>query len=201
MVLTKENVAAHAVTEHLVSLQMPDYIQDKMGRLVRYYEQNRKGSYTPLDILLSNRNQVIRQKSLLIGCGGGFQQECSQQFSPVADWMSSVDLFLGDEGQQYGNMEEAVSVARTPATCLEVWSGDHRQTPGGLKKSIAAPRRPFMSSGPMIRQSALALVIATVARAYASSSSTICSSSGRARKYFLRPPVRKPTLVLARITV
>ena len=29
----------------------------------------------------------------------------------------------------------------------------------------------------------------------------ICSSSGRARKYFLRPPVRKPTLVWARITV
>ena len=135
MVLTKENVAAHAVAEHLVSLQLPDHIQGKMGRLVGYYEQNRKGSYTPLDILPSNRNQVIRQKSLLIGCGGGFQQECSQQFSPVADWMSSVDLFLEDEGQQYGNMEEAASVARTPATCLEVWSGDHRQTPGGLKKS------------------------------------------------------------------
>ena len=117
------------------SLQMPDYLQEKMGRLVGYYEQNRKGSYTPLDILPSNRNQVIRQKSLLIGCGGGFQQECSQQFSPVADWMGSVDLFLEDEGQQYGNMEEAASVARTPAACLEVWSGDHRQTPGGLKKS------------------------------------------------------------------
>ena len=56
-----------------------------------------------------------------------------------------------------------------------------------------------MSSGPMIRQSALALVIATVARAYASSSWTICSSSGRARKYFLRPPVRNPTLVWARM--
>ena len=129
MVLAKENIAAHAVAEHLVSLQLPDHIQGKMGRLVGYYEQNRKGSYTPLDILPSNRNQVIRQKSLLIGCGGGFQQECSQQFSPVADWMSSVDLFLEDEGQQYGNMEEAASVARTPATCLEVWSGDHRQTP------------------------------------------------------------------------
>ena len=138
MVLTKENIAAHAVAEHLVSLQMPDYIQEKMGRLVGYYEQNRKGSYTPLDILPSNRNQVLRQKSLLIGCGGGFQQECSQQFSPVADWMGSIDLFLEDEGQQYGNMEEAATVARTPATCLEVWSGDHRQTPGGLKKSQEA---------------------------------------------------------------
>ena len=55
--------------------------------------------------------------------------------SNLALWMGSVDLFLEDEGQQYGNMEEAASVARTPATCLEVWSGDHRQTPGGLKKS------------------------------------------------------------------
>ena len=64
MVLTKENIAAHAVAEHLVSLQMPDFLQEKMGRLVGYYEQNRKGSYTPLDILPSNRNQVIRQKSL-----------------------------------------------------------------------------------------------------------------------------------------
>ena len=55
--------------------------------------------------------------------------------------------------------------------------------------------------GPMMRQSALALVMATVVLAQASSSCTICSSSGRARKYFLRPPVRKPTLVWARRTV
>ena len=67
MVLTKENIAAHAVAEHLVSLQMPDYLQEKMGRLVGYYEQNRKGSYTPLDILPSNRNQVLRHGR---GCHG-----------------------------------------------------------------------------------------------------------------------------------
>ena len=35
--------------------------------------------------------------------------------------MSGVDLFLEDEGKQNGNMEETASVARTPATCLEVW--------------------------------------------------------------------------------
>ena len=56
MVLTKENVAAHAVAEHLVSLKLSDRIQGKMGRLVGYYEQNCKGSYTPLDIPPSNRN-------------------------------------------------------------------------------------------------------------------------------------------------
>ena len=60
--------------------------------------------------------------------------------------MGSVDLFLEDEGQQYGNMEEAASVARTPATCLEVWSGDHRQTPGGLKKSKES--KVLMSTSP-----------------------------------------------------
>ena len=52
--------------------------------------------------------------------------------------MGSIDLFLEDEGQQYGNMEEAATEARTPDTCLEVWSGDHRQTPGGLKNSQEA---------------------------------------------------------------
>ena len=60
IVLTKENVAAHAVAEHLVSLQLPDHIQGKIGRLVGYYEQNRKGFYTPLDIPPSNWNQVLR---------------------------------------------------------------------------------------------------------------------------------------------
>jgi len=84
-VLTKENVAAQAVAEHLVSLRLPHHIQGKMGRLVGYYEQNRKGSWTPLDISLSNRNQSLRQKSLIIGCGGGLQQECGQPFSPVAE--------------------------------------------------------------------------------------------------------------------
>ena len=61
--------------------------------MVGCHKQNRKGSYTPLDILPSNRNLV----------------------GPVADWMSSVDLFLRMRGQQHGNMEEAASVAQN--TC------------------------------------------------------------------------------------
>ena len=63
----------------------------------------------------------------------GFNKNVASSLSLVAQWMSTVDLFLED-GQQYGNMEDAAS-ARTPATCLEVWSGNHRQTPGGLEKS------------------------------------------------------------------
>ena len=122
MVVTKENVAAHAIAEHLVALQLPQEVQQLMGRLVGYYEQRRKGSGTPLDLPVENRNHHIRQKSLLIGCGGGFLMECGQPYSPVSDWIKQVDLVLEDEGQQYGNMEEAATIARTPRTCFEIWS-------------------------------------------------------------------------------
>ena len=46
MVLTKENVAAHAVAEHLVSLQLPDHIQGKMGRLVGYHDKQNDDTST-----------------------------------------------------------------------------------------------------------------------------------------------------------
>ena len=75
-----------------------------------------------------------------MGCGGGFLQECGQPYSPVSDWIKQVDLVLEDEGQQYGNMEEAATIARTPRTCFEIWSGDHRQTPGGLQQTEEAKK-------------------------------------------------------------
>lgn len=128
MVVTKENVAAHAFAEHLVALQLPQELQQLMGRLVGYYEQKRKSAGTAIDIPVENRNHHIKNKSLLIGCGGGFLQECGQPYSPVADWIAQADIVLEDEGQQYGNMEESSTIARTPRTCLEIWPGDHRQT-------------------------------------------------------------------------
>ena len=72
MVVTKENVAAHAFAEHVVALRLPQDVQQLMGRLVGYYEHRRKGAGTPLDLPIENRNNHIRQKSLLLGCGGGF---------------------------------------------------------------------------------------------------------------------------------
>ena len=39
MVVTKENVAAHAFAEHFVALQLPEEVQTKMGRLVGHYKQ------------------------------------------------------------------------------------------------------------------------------------------------------------------
>ena len=77
-------------------------------------------------------------KQLLIGCGGGFHQECSQPYSPVAKWMDDVDAALNDEGQQYGNLDEASAVARVPRKCLVIWCGDHKQTPAKLRKTDEA---------------------------------------------------------------
>ena len=75
---------------------------------------------------------------MIIGCGGGFHQECTQPYSPVARWMREVDMALNDEGQQYGNLDESSAIARVPRKGLVVWCGDHKQTPGRLRKSDEA---------------------------------------------------------------
>jgi len=104
-----------------------------MRRLTGYYERRRKGAGTLLDVPLENRNHILRQKSLLVGCGEGYQQECGQANSPVAEWMKRVDVVLENEGKHCGNMEEAASIARTPPTCSEIWSGDHHsEDPGSF---------------------------------------------------------------------
>ena len=75
---------------------------------------------------------------MIIGCGGGLHQECSQPYSPVARWMADVDVALNDEGQQYGNLDESSAIARVPRKGLVIWCGDHKQTQGGLRKSEEA---------------------------------------------------------------
>ena len=137
MILTKENFAAQAFAEHIEGLNMPQCITSKIGRLVGYMElKKNRTKGTSLDVTCENRHEVLRQKKLLIGCGGGFQQECSQSYSPVARWITEVALTLTDESQQYGNIEETSVIARTSRTCLNIWAGDHRQTPGGLKNTV-----------------------------------------------------------------
>ena len=134
MILTKENVAAQAFAEHIEALELPPSITSKIGRLVGNMElQKNKTNKTTLDVTCENRHDVLRQKKLLIGCGGGFQQECSQSYSPVDRWITEVALTLTDESQQYGNLEETSVIARTPRTCVNIWAGDHRQTREGLK--------------------------------------------------------------------
>ena len=95
MVVTKENAAAHAFAKHI-------------GRLVGVTELEKgPASKTRLDVPPGFRNDVLRAKQVIIGCGGGFHQECSQPYSPVAKWMREVDMALNDEGQQYGNLDES----------------------------------------------------------------------------------------------
>ena len=78
------------------------------------------------------------QQIVVPSCGGGFHQECTQPYSPVARWMADVDVALNDEGQQYGNLDEASAIARIPRKGIVIWCGDHKQTPGGLRKSEEA---------------------------------------------------------------
>ena len=76
MILTKENVAAQAFAEHIEGLNMPQCVTSKTGRLVGYMElKKNRTKGTSLDVTCENRHEVLRQKRLLIGCGGGFQQE------------------------------------------------------------------------------------------------------------------------------
>ena len=72
----------------------------------------------------------------------------TQPYSPVAKWMAEVDIALNDEGQQYGNLDEASAIARVPRKGMVIWCGDHKQTPGGLRKSEEARafRRKLMKS-------------------------------------------------------
>ena len=86
------------------------------GRLVGYMElQKGNASNMALDVAPAFRIYAVRPKKLLIGCR--FHQECLQPFSPVSKWME-VDLALNDEGQQYGNLDEASAIARIPRKCL-----------------------------------------------------------------------------------
>ena len=101
MIVTKENVAAHAFARHFLRLALPDSINCLVGRLVGYVEmQKGPANRTVLDIPPAFRNDVLRSKQVIIGCGGGFHQECQQPYSPVATWMEDADVALNnDEGQ------------------------------------------------------------------------------------------------------
>ena len=128
--------AAHAFAKHIESLQLPPSLEEKFGRLVGATELEKgPASQTKLDIVPGYRNTVLRTKQVIIGCGGGFHQECTQPYSPVA---ADVDVALNDEGQQYGNLDEASAIARIPRKGIVIWCGDHKQTPGGLRKSEEA---------------------------------------------------------------
>ena len=139
MICTKENAAAQAVAERIVSMQLPDDLLGKFGRLIGFHEAQKGASApTAIDVGSQNRNQVLRGKQVIIGCGGGFRHETSQKYSPILEWMARAQLCLHDEAQQFGNLDEVAALARLPPSCLCIWTGDHKQTPGGLKKTAEA---------------------------------------------------------------
>ena len=139
MIATKENVAAQAFAEHFFKLNLPETVNMVVGRLVGSTElQKGNTSKTALDVPPSFRNEVLRTKKVLIGCGGGHHQECQQPYSPVSRWVDDVDAALFVEGQQFGNLDEASAIARMPRKCLVIWTGEHKQTPGGFRKTEEA---------------------------------------------------------------
>ena len=72
MIVTKENVAAYAFAKHFLRLGLPDSINSLVGRLVGYVElQKGPANRTDLDVPPAFRNDVLRSKKVLIGCGGG----------------------------------------------------------------------------------------------------------------------------------
>ena len=84
MICTKENAAAQAVAEHIVSMQLPDALLGKFGRLIGFHEAQKGASVrTAIDVGSQNRNQVLRGKQVIIGCGGGFRHETAQKYSPI----------------------------------------------------------------------------------------------------------------------
>ena len=139
MICTKENAAAQAVAERIVSMHLPADLLGKFGRLIGFHEAQKGASArTAIDVGSQNRNQVLRGKQVIIGCGGGFRYETSQKYSPILEWMDKIHLCLHDEAQQFGNLDEVAALARLPPSCLCIWTGDHKQTPGGLKKTDEA---------------------------------------------------------------
>ena len=71
MIVTKENVAAHAFVKHFLLLELPESINCLVGRLVGCVEMKKgPANQTALDIPPAFRNDVLRNKQVLVG--GGF---------------------------------------------------------------------------------------------------------------------------------
>ena len=82
IVLTKENKAAHAVAEHLVWLEMP--LHSRQNEAIGWILQAKPQGFSTLHLtyfLLTGTRSFDRSHFSL---RSGFQQECSQQLSPVA---------------------------------------------------------------------------------------------------------------------
>ena len=99
MIVTKENVAAHAFVKHFLLLGLPESINCLVGRLVGYVEMKKgRANQTALDIPPAFRNDVLRNKRVLVGCGGGFHhvEDDISILCPVASIHNSTDTWYSD---------------------------------------------------------------------------------------------------------
>ena len=138
MVVTKENAAAHAFAKHIEFLQLPPSLEEKFGRLVGATELEKgPASQSKLDILPGSRNNVLRTKQAIIGCGGGFHQECTQPYSPAARWMLEVDIALKMRANSTETWTKPLPLQEFPVKALLYGVGitNKRQ---GLRKSDEA---------------------------------------------------------------
>ena len=66
MIVTKENVAAHAFVKHFLRLGLPESINCLVGRLVGYVEMKKgPANQTALDIPPAFGNDVLRSKRVI----------------------------------------------------------------------------------------------------------------------------------------
>ena len=91
VIVIKENVAAHAFVKHFLRLGLSESINCLVGGLVGYVEMKKGPANQTVRLPTAFRNDVLRNKQVLLGCGGGFHQECQQSYSPVASWISNSE--------------------------------------------------------------------------------------------------------------
>ena len=58
------------------------------------------------------------------------------KYSGLGEWLREVIVAILDESQQYVGYHEVASLVAIHQPILAIFTGDHRQTPGSLSKSL-----------------------------------------------------------------
>lgn len=140
MVICKENTGTKSFMRMIRYIGVPDELHQRIGRLVaNEVEQDSMGS-TPYDIPHKNRAKLVKSCSLLAMTGGTYAADrCG--WSHLAGWQENLVLAVIDEAQQFGTDREVVTIAFLPRECFVIWTGDAKQTPGGVAKDDDAALR------------------------------------------------------------
>lgn len=147
-VICKENNGTRSFVGVLQYLRLPAVVWDRIGRLVADSEAQKFGQSTSRDLSHATRTTQLPNKDLLIMTGGTRTSDRTSFFSQLEKWQANLVMGIIDEAQQFGTDREVTTVAMTPPGVFMVWTGDARQTPGGVSKSkdsqIARSRQQLM---------------------------------------------------------